>query len=311
MFKIDAAKEAGYTDQEIANYLADQTKFNIKDAREAGYTDTEIADYLSIGREIGAGEALGIGFERAATAELRGGSELLFGKPEKQAPQVETPGYEDPLAWMNGTPLSPEAERASIAAPQERQLTDLEREQEYRIALRQQPVTSLTGAVGGAIVSPSSFAGGVVTKNILQGALTVGGFGAATGAVEPVYEEFGDSRLQNVGFGALVGGGLGAGIGALTSRFAKQADDLAKATTEPSDVVPKTREQIESELPKLEPTDNLPALLSKAPEADQTYVDNILSRYDDDEPIPPSVLTQIAEKVEDKNVKFAPHKLEY
>lgn len=302
MFKVDAAKEAGYSDQEIANYLAEQKKFNIKDAREAGYTDTEIADYLAIGREIGAGEAAGIGFERAATAEIRGGSELLFGKPQEQAPQVETPGYEDPIAWMNGTPLSPEAERASIAAPQERQLTDIEREQQYRIALRQQPVTALTGAVGGAVASPSSFAGGIITKNALQGALTVGTFGAATGGIEPVYEEFGDSRLQNVGFGALVGGGLGAGIGALTSRFAKQADDITKAATEAPDASIKTREQIEAELPKLEPIDNLPSLLSKAPEADQTYVDNILSRYDNDEPIPVNVLNQIADNVEDKNV---------
>lgn len=253
-------------------------------------------------REYGAAEAFGIGAERAATAEIRGGSELLFGKPQEQAPQVETPGYQDPLDWMNGTPLSPEAERASIAAPQERQLTDLERETQYRLAIDQQPVAAIGGAVLGSVASPSSFVGGIVTKNALQGALTVGAFGAATGAVEPVYSEFDDSRLQNVGFGALVGGGLGAGIGAITSRLSKQADDLAKATTEPSDAPVKTREQIEAELPKIEPADNLPSLLSKAPEADQTYVDNILSRYDGDEPIPPSVLTQIADKVEDKNV---------
>jgi hypothetical protein len=253
-------------------------------------------------REYGAAEAFGIGAERAATAEIRGGSELLFGKPQEQAPQVETPGYEDPLSWMNGTPLSPEAERSSIAAPQERQLTDLERETQYRLAIDQQPVAAIGGAVLGSVASPSSFAGGVITKNALQGALTVGTFGAVTGGIEPVYEEFGDSRLQNVGFGALVGGGLGAGIGALTSRLAKQADDITKATTEAPDASIKTREQIEAELPKLEPTDNLPSLLSKAPEADQTYVDNILSRYDDDEPIPVNVLNQIADNVEDKNV---------
>jgi hypothetical protein len=253
-------------------------------------------------REYGAAEAFGIGAERAATAEIRGASELLFGKPQDQAPQVETPGYEDPLAWMNGTPLSPEAERASIAAPQERQLTDLERETQYRLAIDQQPVAALGGAVLGSVASPSSFAGGIVTKNILQGALTVGTFGAATGAIEPVYEEFGDSRLQNIGFGALIGGGLGAGIGAITSRLARKSDELAQAATEAPAPAVKTREQIEAELPKLEPTDNLPTLLSKAPEADQSYVDNILSRYDDDEPIPTSVLNEIADKVEDKQV---------
>lgn len=302
MFKVDAAKEAGYTDQEIADYLAQQSKFNIKAARESGYTDTEIADYLAIGRELGAGEAAALGFERAATAEIRGASEALFGKPTEQAPVVETPGYEDPLDWMNGTPLSPEAQRSSIAAPQERQLTDIEREQLYRVGLRQQPAATIAGLLPGAIASPSSFVGGIVTKNALQGALTVGGFGAATGAIEPVYKEFGDSRLENIAFGGAVGAGLGGAIGAVTSRLAKQADDITKAATEAPEAAVKTREQIEAELPKLEPTDNLPTLLSKAPEADQSYVDSILARYGDDEPIPVNVLNEIADKVEDKNV---------
>ena len=253
-------------------------------------------------REYGAAEAAGIGFERAATAEIRGASELLFGKPEEQAPAVETPGYEDPLSWMNGTPLSPEAERASIAAPGERQLTDIERETQFRLALDQRPVATIAGAFPGAIASPSSFVGGIVTKNALQGALTVGGFGAATGAIEPVYEEFDDSRLQNIGIGAAVGGGLGAAIGAVTSRLARQSDEVAKAATEASDAPVKTREQIEAELPKLEPTNNLPTLLAKAPEADQSYVDKILSRYDDDEAIPVSVLNDIADKVEDNEL---------
>jgi len=302
MFRVDAAKQAGYTDAEIADYLAQQNNFDVKAARESGYDDTEIADYLAIGREIGAAEAAGIGFERAATAEIRGGSELLFGKPEEQAPAVETAGYEDPLAWMNGTPLSAEPERSSIAAPGERQLTDDEREQLYRVALRQQTAASLGGALTGAIASPSSFVGGLVTKNALQGAVTVGGFGAATGAIEPVYEDLGDSRLQNAAIGLAVGVTLGGAIGTVTSRLARKADDVNKAATEAPDAAVKTREQIEAELPKLTPTDNLPSLLSKAPEVDQSYVDKILSRYDDDEVIPVSVLDNIADTVEDKDL---------
>ena len=252
-------------------------------------------------REYGAGESFAIGAERAATAEIRGASELLFGKPQEAAPAVETPGYEDPLEWMNGTPLSPEAQRASIAAPQERQLTDLERETQYRLAIDQQPLAALGGAVVGSVVSPSS-AVGLTAKGIVKGALTVGGFGAATGAIEPVYEEFDDSRLTNIAFGAGVGSVLGAGVGAFAARQARKADELQQAATEAPDVPVKTREQIEAELPKLEPTESLPALLSKAPEADQTYVDKILSRYDDDEFIPVNVLNEVADTVEDKNV---------
>ena len=96
MFKVDAAKEEGYTNEEIANYLAQQNNFNIKSAREEGYTDEEIADYLALGREITAGEAYGRATERLATGFTRGGAELLkeAGIDTSQAePVVETPGY--------------------------------------------------------------------------------------------------------------------------------------------------------------------------------------------------------------------------
>lgn len=303
MFKIDAAKEEGYTDEEIANYLAQQNNFNIKSAREEGYTDEEIADYLALGREITAGEAYGRATERLATGFTRGGAELLkeAGIDTSQTePVVETPGYEDPLAWMSSTPLSIEQERSSIAAPGERQLTDIERQQEYEIGLRRQTGASIAGIVTGAIVDPTNLVG-FTAKTITKGMLQLGSLGALTGAVEPVYEEFGDDRLTNIAIGAGVGGILGGGFGALAARQARKATELNQAAVETGSSV-KTQEQIEAELPKIEPSDNLPALLSKAPEADQTYVDNILSRYDDDEPIPPSVLTQIADKVEDKNV---------
>jgi hypothetical protein len=304
MFKIDAAKEEGYTDEEIANYLAQQNNFNIKSAREEGYTDEEIADYLALGREITAAEAYGRATERLATGFTRGGAELLkeAGIDTSQAePVVETPGYEDPLAWMSSTPLSIEQERSSIAAPGERQLTDIERQQEYEIGLRRQTGASIGGIVTGAIVDPTNLVG-FTAKTITKGMLQLGSLGALTGAVEPVYEEFGDDRLTNIAIGTGVGGILGGGFGALAARQARKATELNKAATEAPDASVKTREQIEAELPKLEPTDNLPSLLSKAPEADQTYVDNILSRYDDDEPIPVNVLNQIADNVEDKNV---------
>jgi hypothetical protein len=225
----------------------------------------------------------------------------LFGKPQEQAPAVETPGYDSALDWMNGTPLSPETERSSIAAPGERQLTDIEREQQYRVALRQQPVAAITGAVGGSVVSPSS-AVGLAAKGIVKGALTVGGFGAATGGIEPVYEEFGDSRLTNVAIGGAIGGVLGGTIGGLVARQARQADELDKAMTEAPAPQVKTREQIEAELPKIEANQSLPALLSKAPEADQSYVDKILSRYEDEDVIPINVLNEVADTVEDTNV---------
>jgi len=46
-FDAEGARAAGYTDAEIANYLANQSGFNAIAAREAGYTDAEIIAYLS------------------------------------------------------------------------------------------------------------------------------------------------------------------------------------------------------------------------------------------------------------------------
>jgi hypothetical protein len=54
--------------------------------------------------------------------------------------------------------------------------------------------------------------------------LQLGSLGAVTGAVEPVYEEFGDDRLTNIAIGAGVGSILGGGFGALAARQARKAD---------------------------------------------------------------------------------------
>jgi hypothetical protein len=46
-FDVEGAKAAGYTDAEIADYLAEQEAFDAAAAREAGYTDAEIIGYIS------------------------------------------------------------------------------------------------------------------------------------------------------------------------------------------------------------------------------------------------------------------------
>jgi hypothetical protein len=300
MFKLDAAKEAGYSDEEIADYLAQQKKFNINAARESGYTDTEIADYLTLGRQITAGEAFTRAAERSSTAFVRGGADLLkkFGVDTSQrTPPITTEDYEDPLAWMNGSPLPPEGERASLADPTKKQQTDLEREQEYRIGLRQQTGASIGGIVTGALTDPTNLVA-FTAKTITKGALQLGGLGSVTGAVEPVYEEMGDSRLQNIAIGTGLGAVIGGGFGALGARAARKVAEVEAPDVTPP--APKTREEIEAGLPKIETNESLPSLLSKAPEADQKYVDNVLSRYGDDEPLSAPVLKDLADNVESK-----------
>ena len=46
-FDAEGARAAGYTDAEIADYLANQSGFNAVAAREAGYTDAEIVAHLA------------------------------------------------------------------------------------------------------------------------------------------------------------------------------------------------------------------------------------------------------------------------
>jgi len=92
--------------------------------------------YLS-GEKVTAGQAFTRAAERTATAFTRGGAELLkkFGVDTSQpTPPPATEGYDDPLAWMNGTSLSAETQQSSLATPGERQLTELERQQELKIA---------------------------------------------------------------------------------------------------------------------------------------------------------------------------------
>jgi hypothetical protein len=46
-FDVEGARRAGYTDAEIADYLAGEEAFDTAAAREAGYTDAEIIGYIS------------------------------------------------------------------------------------------------------------------------------------------------------------------------------------------------------------------------------------------------------------------------
>lgn len=45
-FNVDKAREAGYSDGEIAEYLSKESSFKIEDARSAGYDDSEIVGHL-------------------------------------------------------------------------------------------------------------------------------------------------------------------------------------------------------------------------------------------------------------------------
>ncbi|GIW55348.1 MAG: hypothetical protein KatS3mg082_1752 [Nitrospiraceae bacterium] len=45
-FDLEGARRAGYSDAEIADFLAQQKGFDAAGARQAGYDDRELVDYL-------------------------------------------------------------------------------------------------------------------------------------------------------------------------------------------------------------------------------------------------------------------------
>ena len=68
-FDIQGAKEAGFTDAEIANALAEQSNFDVSAAREAGFDDANIIQTINTGepfREVSPAAALTEGISRGA-----------------------------------------------------------------------------------------------------------------------------------------------------------------------------------------------------------------------------------------------------
>ena len=99
-----------------------------------------------------------------------------------------------------------------------------------RVELEQSPYAGYGGLLVGSILDPVTLpaaflkpiaVGGRVATGIARGGIA----GAAGGVVEPVFDEFGDSRLLNTAVGAAFGGALG---GALSKFIAKDVPIKSK-----------------------------------------------------------------------------------
>tara|TARA_R110000772_G_scaffold66577_3_gene148219 strand:+ start:125 stop:2125 length:2001 start_codon:yes stop_codon:yes gene_type:complete len=101
-----------------------------------------------------------------------------------------------------------------------------------RVQFEQRPAASVLGMLAGGIadpvtlpalaLKPLTFASKVATYAARGGAQ-----GLLGGSLEPVYEQYGDSRVAYIMAGGLLGSGLGAGIGKIASKFgAKSPDDV-------------------------------------------------------------------------------------
>ena len=226
------------------------------------------------GEEYSTGEVLSRTAERGITSTMRGLSELF--------------GYD--LDFYN---------RAQGLK------TDLEREQEFRAMMELNPKTAFAGYLAGSVADPTNLIPIGRAKTVGQFVGQGAAVGGVSGALEPTYQgEFDDSRLKNIAVGLGFGAAIGGGVGKVVEKLGARADNAAKVE---SDIVqpPKTRAEIEAELPPLTAVDQPAALLSKLPEADQAVIDKVLSRYEDVDMLPQKAFDEVATALEPTNPQAA------
>jgi hypothetical protein len=192
-FNVLAAKREGYTDAEIADYLAQRSGFNIADARKEGYKDNEIVSYLNK-QNFSFGEAFMAGARAEVLSEVDGIKQIFGGElSDKQVAQ----------------------ENLARQAAEERGFA-----------------TGLGTLVGG-LVNPSTLLPGSFLLKGAKGVAAAGAVGGGiAGAVRPIYTEEDLGRLGGAAVGATIGGTLGFGIGKLIEKFGpKVADDIINTGT--------------------------------------------------------------------------------
>lgn len=105
-FDVVAARNEGYSDAEIADYLAGQKKFDANGARKEGYSDTEIISHLSIEPEkgydvVGGLKTLGGSLLRVPENVVASGIEAIEG--QSGASVVDNKGFADNFVnWVQG-----------------------------------------------------------------------------------------------------------------------------------------------------------------------------------------------------------------
>lgn len=231
-FDVNAARKEGYSDSEIADYLASSRKFDLTGARNEGYSDEEIVGHLSdlgalpIDRTWGevasdAGTMLtkgAVGFNQA----LIGVGDILttgrFGKA------VEDAGYDAEARQKQlETQYSQETQEAR------RKTREADGFVDTIPAGIQNPSSiittigeSLPQMLGGAGIARGLIAGGAKIAPYLAGAIGEGVMGAGSSA-EGVREESADGTLTGKQSLAAAASGAGtAAFGALGGRLAQK-----------------------------------------------------------------------------------------
>jgi len=117
------------------------------------------------------------------------------------------------------------------------QRLDRVEEHRSRVMMEQHPKASIAGMLAGGFLDPITLPAialkplAFASKALTYGARGIA-HGAAGGALEPVYEQYGDSAALNIAGSSVIGGVLGGGIGKLLTKkpHAAKADELEEAT---------------------------------------------------------------------------------
>ena len=128
------------------------------------------------------------------------------------------------------------------------------KEHKSRVMMAQNPKSSITGMLVGGFIDPVTLpAVALKPLTFASKAATYGSrgmaHGAFGGALEPVYDQYGDSRTVNVLGSTVIGGLLGGGIGKLLT---KKPDSLEEATDEAFDDLKRSVDTPEKALASIE-----------------------------------------------------------
>jgi hypothetical protein len=208
------AKEAGYSDEEIAAYYAQEKGVDYTKAVEAGYKPIEIIGGLGYNMDLdkvqGTSETILRQLERGVSGTYRFGKQL-FGTD--MIPEQPEDGF-----LPRGLPQTPDKVEAA-------KTTDKEKELEARIQLETNPLTAYPSRIVGGIADPGTWLPVGKITSAATGAKQFAVQGAIGGALEPVYGD--DSRLLNVATGTALGVPIGAAVGKVISKFGKSAGQQA------------------------------------------------------------------------------------
>lgn len=259
------AKQAGYSDEEIAQYIAQEKNVDYAAAIQAGYKPLEIIgglDYgINVDKPITDWDAFTRGLERGITGTTRGVGQVMtkVSGLERQAP-AEDIQY-DPMGNVisGGTAPSVQEVRTGVNVEQ----ADKQKELEYEIAKAQgSKAASYGGYIAGTLLDPANIITGLgqaTVKSLATEGLIAGG---VQGFFDPVYEteDTWGNRAVGAGMGAVTGGALGAGAGKLLKKFgfiekdtpSVKADEVPEMSTKGAEdainepIIPKQEATVET-----------------------------------------------------------------